>query len=762
MIPSEIPKLASASGASGGGGEEANAVLEALQHADVKRENMRSERENSVMTIVLSSKLIVKASDAIDTFVEMEGRADALDKTPILAKGGEDADPDRITSMSDDDSASESEAEAAQAAFQALAGMATRLREIAHSEYEYPVESLSADLKRCYGEEVFEGHTWLKMKFAKRLDRLLGKLTVPINEVSCRGVNQSSVWGCMAAAIWARENTKKPYWPALVLGIMAPDDQKEDWHEYLTLRNETRLPEKLRVGLQTGKKKALQALMRQNEGKAERMSYFLVEFLGTHEFIWVREADIVENFDPEEDVNQQMASVGNITKKKKSSLRGQTAANARMLQKATDEGRWALEEFEILLNDPCGDQMEDMIDDEEEDNYTYAVLCESDEEADEADSGSNKKSKGQTVYQSPTGLIAGIDEVNELIATDGKVDYSSEGRKVAKKRAAALKKKLAAEAKKAAQKKEKEKEKEKKAKQAKSVASKAGKVKQKNDAEFKKEMKELEKRRKKRGRERDRVLKESERKAKKMKVDGNSTMIRRGRKLGIADKRGRATRLVRGYLNTVAKRENLKGLGLGGVSTLPAANVDGSGLLGLALAFRAAAGEVSMPNTNDNPSKLKPWDKIDVSGPLTSAERTTNLEKQIKLLEDALLKLDAVDARRKKYLEKALEDQLAYDVALHGFEKDARQNDMPKRKVASKKKASIDKTEVKKEEGADEDDAASETKPDESNAAEIKDDMDDDNSVGADDIGTGQSKIDVKAEDIDDDGEDEAEAMDDE
>ena len=38
------------------------------------------------------------------------------------------------------------------------------------------------------------------------------------------------------------------------------------------------------------------------------------------------------------------ASVGDITKKKKSSLRGQTAANTG-------------EEFDILLNDPCGDQI---------------------------------------------------------------------------------------------------------------------------------------------------------------------------------------------------------------------------------------------------------------------------------------------------------------------------------------------------------------------------------------------------------------------
>merc|ERR1712238_9910 len=133
-------------------------------------------------------------------------------------------------------------------------------------------------------------------------------------------------------------------------------DQKEDWHQHLTELNEARLPPKLRQELGSGKRKGEQSIKRQSTGNAELMSFFLVEFLGTHEFIWVKEADIIENFDPDEDVNQQLAT-GNVTKRKKSSLRGQTAANAKMLQKATDEGRWALEEFEMLLNDPCGDQM---------------------------------------------------------------------------------------------------------------------------------------------------------------------------------------------------------------------------------------------------------------------------------------------------------------------------------------------------------------------------------------------------------------------
>jgi len=523
----------------------------------------------------------------------------------------------------------------------------------------------------------------------------VGKLLVPVNEVSCRGVNQSSVWGCMAAAIWARETTKRPYWPALVLGIMAPEDQKEDWHDFLTVRNEERLPEKLQAGLQAGKKKATQAIAKQNSGNAERMSYFLVEFLGTHEFIWVKEADIIENFDPDEDVNQQ-PGIGSVTKKKKSSLRGQTAANAKMLHKATDEGRWALEEFEMLLNDPCGDQMDmEFEEEEEEENYTFPVLCESDDEADEADNELAQEDKKKTnVFNSPTGVVSALDEINELIATDGKVDFSAEGKKNAKKRAAALKKQKAAEIKKEKAAQTKKKQKSKSSRSSKEDSKKSSK----HESEMKKERKELEKRRKKRGRERDRVIKEEERKAKKNRTTDGSSVVRRGRKLGIADKRGRATNIVHGYINRIAIRDGMKGLGLGGVTTLPAASVEGSGLLGLALAFRAAAGELEMPNSDDSPSNMKPWDRIDAQKPLKSEDRCKALEQQIELLEQAIQKLDGDDDRRRKYIEIANKEREDRDKAILEAEKEARQNDMPKRKVSVKRKMSVDKPDpVKKE-----------------------------------------------------------------
>jgi hypothetical protein len=83
----------------------------------------------------------------------------------------------------------------------------------------YTVLELHRDVKRCYTEDVFEHEILKKMKISQRLDRILGKALAPVHEINCRGVNQSSIWGCMAAIVWARESKKKPYWPAIVLGM---------------------------------------------------------------------------------------------------------------------------------------------------------------------------------------------------------------------------------------------------------------------------------------------------------------------------------------------------------------------------------------------------------------------------------------------------------------------------------------------------------------------------------------------------------------
>jgi len=249
--------------------------------------------------------------------------------------------------------------------------------------------------------------------------------------------------------------------------------------------------------------------------------------------------------------------------------------------------------------------------------------------------------------------LSDVDEANYLLSHDGMLDTSADGRKNAKKRTQEMKKQATAAKKKEAvqkqspakkvrstspgkskksatsQKKSSDKKTDKKAdkKESKKVVKKV--VKKEN----KKEQKDLEKRRKKRTRELEKFLKiEAKKKGKRKRSSVDEEGDERGL---VRNKRARATAVVNAYLLRWAKDDDSsKSLALNGVMSLPAAMVDSTGLLGMALAFRAASGELAMPDEGEKKiAKTKPWAAIDSEKPKKSSERTTILEKQIELIE---------------------------------------------------------------------------------------------------------------------------------
>ena len=389
---------------------------------------------------------------------------------------------------------------------------------------------------------------------------------------------------------------------------MAPDEQKEDWHNALTDRNEARLPEKIRADLLAAKRRAEQGLKKSG---ADPMSYFLVEFMGSHEFIWVKEGDIQENFDPDEDVNIA-AAAGNVTKKKRS-----TAFNSKQMSDAIEEGRWALEEFELQLNNTCGDRSDDESEFEES-GYTFDSLCQSDDEADERNVVHLKSKKPD------------IDELNELLAAEGLPDFSIEGRKKAKARALALKKENAFLVK-----KEKEKEKDKAKKAKPKTMDDAKKIEKQMELEDKR----AQERRTKRARDHEKSLKELERKAKRVK---NNVPEKKSNPGEVLNKRNRAEAIAKGFL----MRKCIKNSGFIGAAFQPTSSVEPSGLLGMALAFRAAAGEVAFIDNTGTPYVKDDWEKIDADSPAESSERCKRLHEQIDLITKEIEKVDADTERR--------------------------------------------------------------------------------------------------------------------
>ena len=357
--------------------------------------------------------------------------------------------------------------------------------------------------------------------------------------------------------------------------------------------------------LKAAKKRAESGLSKKN---SDQMSYFLVEFMGSHEFIWVKENAILENFDPNDDPNVAHAA-GNITKKKRS-----TSYNAKQMDAALEEGKWALEEFEAYLNDTCGDQS----DDEDEYNdagYTYDVLCQTDEEAEALDETDRE-----------LGTESDIEEQSEMLATEGYLDFSIAGRKLAKQRAAARKKQNAALAK---------KEKEKNEKKAKSAAASADAKTPLND---KRGQRDLEARRKKRSRDHEKSLRDLERKARKRDLAAEKKMSSNE----VRNKKGRAENIVKSFL----LRKSMDDKNFNGPLFGPGTSIDPSGLLGMALAFRAAAGEIPFEDSNGKPFVENSWEKIDADEPFESSERCKRLEEQIALIEKEIARVNAATERR--------------------------------------------------------------------------------------------------------------------
>jgi len=165
-----------------------------------KRAEARKARLPQISSTILTPKCMQKLSAALESFISSGGKVDNLDKDAILGDI-QDATGDIATCIS------------------SLRGVITTMQTKIQNNLDYTVLELHRDVKKCYTEDVFEYEILKKMKISQRLDRILGKTFAPIHESSCRGVNQSSIWGCMAAAVWARESKKKPYWPAIVLGM---------------------------------------------------------------------------------------------------------------------------------------------------------------------------------------------------------------------------------------------------------------------------------------------------------------------------------------------------------------------------------------------------------------------------------------------------------------------------------------------------------------------------------------------------------------
>ena len=131
----------------------------------------------------------------------------------------------------------------------------------------------------------------------------------------------------------------------------------------------------------------------------------------------------------------------------------------------------------------------------------------------------------------------------------------------------------------------------------------------------------------------------------------------------------------------MASNDEYKNLALNGINNIPTASVDSTGLLGMALAFRAASGELTMPDDTEeaDAAKFKPWTKIDCDKPLTHQERSEKLEQKVKLLEQEIERIKGNANKRRELTAEALKQKEARETRILEDDQLARVNPFKKK-----------------------------------------------------------------------------------
>lgn len=314
------------------------------------RAKIRATYKAYLEPIKLSSKCLETVAQAITKFVSSAGKVDRLDKTVIPRSRSK---PQNVAMTK---------------VYQNLAILKEKLLrmrlKMKDDDYtEYTMKQLERDLDACYDANTLPDNLeHLRTQVKERVDRLIGKICLRIAEVLSRGMPLSRVGGHCADLIWARLNKDKPFFPAMVLGILSANHRKEKWQSILNSINEARLPQTKRKALVEVKEMILETLDAAST-KRDQKTFFLVETLGSHDFMWVSQSDIDEIFCLPETPNGDNGP---------RNLRNRPN-EMKAYELALKEAVAVQEELEKTVLDPCAFCITDH--DEDATEQSFAALC---------------------------------------------------------------------------------------------------------------------------------------------------------------------------------------------------------------------------------------------------------------------------------------------------------------------------------------------------------------------------------------------------
>lgn len=244
----------------------------------------RKNRLDLSGSFIMKGKYLKEALRSLRSFIDNQGRVDVLDIEPIWG--------DNAMRMRDNDYL--------ETVFISLKGLERKLTEKIQSNSELTVSKFDVLVRNCCPavgngrrEENQNMDHALSKRIVDRLDRYIAQMIVPIYELRRRGSEYSSIWARLESKslVSARSSSTKPYWSALLLGIL-----HEGKCNAMMKNHTTRLPPDVRT-----------EILRNQTEKANKNrrggKYYLVEILGSHEFGLYSETNCLFMDDPTDNPN---------------------------------------------------------------------------------------------------------------------------------------------------------------------------------------------------------------------------------------------------------------------------------------------------------------------------------------------------------------------------------------------------------------------------------------------------------------------------
>jgi hypothetical protein len=179
MLPSDVPHAAATAKAGDLGAKF-------VRDTFATREEDRKKRLIVSGLTCMSPACLRRTAEKIRIFLQNQGRVDRLDDEPLfpgmlpISLGIDQEDLRDLAIVAE-----------------RINSVCNQLLQLSQDNAEFTVEQFDTALKACYMTDVFENNSALRFRVRNRVNRLVGKTLVPINEANSRGVTQSCIWGCM-------------------------------------------------------------------------------------------------------------------------------------------------------------------------------------------------------------------------------------------------------------------------------------------------------------------------------------------------------------------------------------------------------------------------------------------------------------------------------------------------------------------------------------------------------------------------------------